>query len=369
LKTAAKTTATTATSRARRAAPVGAATALFAAVTAVACTTEGRPGAGHGGGEEEPIVNVYSHRHYDTDRQLFERFTAETGIAVNVVTASADELITRLESEGANSPADVLITVDAGRLHRAKERGLLRPIDSAVLRENVPVELRDPDGHWYGLTKRARVLVYAKDRVRPEELSTYEALADARWRGRVLTRSSENVYNQSLLASLIAASGEDAALAWARGIARNLARPPSGGDTDQVKAVAAGAGDVAIVNTYYVARLMESPDADERRVGDAVGVFFPNQMDRGTHVNVSGAGVTASSRRPGNARRLIEFLSGEAAQRLLAEGNYEYPVKPGVEAAAVLRGWGAFREDALSLETLGRLNGRAVMLFDRAGWR
>jgi iron(III) transport system substrate-binding protein len=315
------------------------------------------------------VVNVYSHRHYDIDRQLFERFTQETGITVNVVSASADELITRLETEGAASPADVLITVDAGRLHRAKERNLLQPVRTDVLESNVPARYRDPEGYWYGLTVRARVLVYAKARVNPDEIPTYEALAQPAWRGRVLVRSSENVYNQSQLAAMIAEVGESAALQWAEAIARNLARPPSGGDTDQVKAVAAGAGDVAISNTYYVARLAASDDAEERRVYEQVGVVFPNQNDRGTHVNVSGAGVTANAPNRENAVRLLEFMVSEEAQRMWAEGNQEYPVRPGVAMSSVLQGWGDFRADTLSLSRLGELNSQAVMLFDRARWR
>lgn len=351
---------------------------LIAALALVACgdtatrdaadSAETAADAG-GAAAEEPVVNVYSHRHYETDQQLFDRFTAETGIAVNVVQASADELITRLESEGASSPADVLITVDAGRLHRAKERALLRSIESEVLEANIPAELRDPDGQWFGLTKRARVIVYAKDRVQPSALTTYEALADEAWLGRVLTRSSENVYNQSLLASIIAASGEQAAQAWAEGIVQNMAQEPSGGDTEQVKAVAAGAGDVALANTYYVARLMNSTDPEEQRVGEAVAVFFPNQDGRGTHVNVSGAGVTASAQHPENARRLLEFLTGDEAQRMFAEGSFEYPVKPGVAPASTLQEWGEFRADTLNLSRLGELNAQAVMLFDGAGWR
>lgn len=315
------------------------------------------------------VVNVYSHRHYEADQELFRRFTERTGIRVNVVTASADELITRLEAEGAASPADVLITVDAGRLHRAKERGLLQPIDSEVLRANVPEHLRDPDGYWFGLTRRARVIVYAKDRVRPEELSTYAALADDRWKGRVLVRSSENVYNQSLLAALIAHDGEAYAKSWAESVSRNMARAPSGGDTDQAKAVAAGVGDVAIVNTYYVARLIASADPEERRVGEKLGVFFPDQDGAGTHVNVSGAGVTVGAPNRENAIRLLEFLSDDEAQRIFAEANHEYPVKPGVQPSAVLRDWGEFRADTLNLAVLGELNRRAVQLFDEAGWK
>jgi iron(III) transport system substrate-binding protein len=344
--------------------------AVLMAAAVAACDSDAEPrSATLGGGGANGVVNVYSHRHYDIDRQLFERFTMETGILVNVVSASADELITRLETEGASSPADVLITVDAGRLHRAKERGLLQAIESEVLEANVPAEARDAEGYWYGLTKRARVVVYARDRVNPADIPSYESLVDPRWRGRVLVRSSENVYNQSLLASMIAAEGEAAAQAWAEGIARNMARSPSGGDTDQVKAVAAGAGDVAIANTYYVARLAASEDAEERRVYEQVGVVFPNQDGRGTHVNVSGAGVTAHAPNRANAIRFIEYLSNDDAQRMWAEGNQEYPVKPGITMSSVLQGWGEFREDTLSLARLGELNSRAVILFDRARWR
>ncbi|MEX2570198.1 MAG: Fe(3+) ABC transporter substrate-binding protein [Gemmatimonadota bacterium] len=315
------------------------------------------------------VVNVYSHRHYDTDQELFRRFTEQTGIEVNVVTASADELITRLENEGADSPADVLITVDAGRLHRAKDRGLLQPIESEVLDGSIPAHLRDRDGEWFGLTQRARIIAYHLDRVQSDELSTYEALAEPQWDDRVLIRSSSNVYNQSLLASLITHLGADVAESWAAGIVENMAREPSGGDTDQIMAVAAGAGDVAVVNTYYLARLAASEDPEEQRVAEQIGAFFPNQEDRGTHVNVSGAGVTRSSQNTENAIRLLEFLAGEEAQRLFAEANHEYPVRPGVAWSDVLTSWGEFEADELDLTRLGELNGAAVQIADRAGWR
>jgi iron(III) transport system substrate-binding protein len=323
-----------------------------------------------GGGAESPgVVNVYSHRHYDADQQLFDRFTETTGIRVNVVTASADELITRLENEGAQSPADVLITVDAGRLHRAKERGLLQSVSSPVLEANIPENLRDRDGQWYGLTQRARIIAYHRERVQPEALSTYAALAEPEWNGRVLIRSSSNVYNQSLLASIIANAGAEVAEQWAAGVTANMARPPSGGDTDQIKAVAAGAGDVAVTNTYYLAQLVNSSDAEEQRVAAQIGAFFPNQETTGTHVNVSGAGVTASSQNRDNAIRLIEFLSSDEAQRVHAEQVQEYPVKPGVARSATLQSWGEFRRDPLDLTRLGELNEEAVRIFDRVGWR
>lgn len=330
-------------------------------VTAAGCTGGDRGGA--------DVVNVYSHRHYEADKELFARFTEETGVRVNVVTASADELITRLENEGANSPADILITVDAGRLHRAKEKGLLQPVRSELLESNIPASLRDPEGYWFGLTKRARVLVYDTSRVQADELSSYEDLVDPRWRGRVLVRSSGNVYNQSLLASIVAAVGEEAAGSWASGIVANLARNPSGSDTDQAKAVAAGAGDIAIVNSYYVARLKASADPEERRIGERLAIVFPDQAGRGTHINVSGAGVTQSSKNRANAIRLVEFLSEEPAQRAFSETIYEYPVNPRVEPADLLRSWGEFREDSLNLARLGELNAAAVKIFDRVGWR
>jgi iron(III) transport system substrate-binding protein len=346
--------------------------ALCGVALSAACDGAERPAAraeASGARDTAGVVNVYSHRHYEVDRQLFGQFTEQTGIRVNVVTGSADELIMRLQTEGRSSPADVLITVDAGRLHRAKERGLLQPVESAVLEANVPPRLRDADGQWYALTTRARVLVYARDRVQPAEIPTYESLAEARWRGRVLVRSSENVYNQSLLASLIAHGGEAAALRWAEAIAGNLARSPSGGDTDQLKAVAAGAGDVAISNTYYLAKLALSDDAEERRVYEQLAVVFPNQGGRGTHINVSGAGVTRHAPNRANGIRLIEFLSGDEAQRQFAEGNQEYPVKPGVPMSGLLQAWGEFEADTLSLSRLAEHNAQAVMLFDRSGWR
>lgn len=314
-------------------------------------------------------VNVYSHRHYETDQELFRRFTEQTGIQVNVITASADELITRLENEGAQSPADVLITVDAGRLHRAKERGLLQPVSSEVLDANIPEHLRDRDGEWFGLTQRARILAYAVDRVDPADLSTYGALADPEWAGRVLIRSSSNVYNQSLLASIIAHEGAESAEEWAAGVLNNMARSPSGGDTDQVMGVAAGVGDVAVTNTYYLALLASSEDPEERRVAEQVRPFFPDQDGRGTHVNVSGAGVTRNAPNRENAIRLIEFLSGDEAQGLFAEANQEYPVKPGVPRSETLQSWGEFRADSLDLTRLGELNIEAVRIFDRVGWR
>lgn len=321
-----------------------------------------------------PEVHVYSHRHYQTDQELFDTFQQETGIEVKVVKANADQLIQRLELEGADSPADLLITADAGRLYRAKDKGLLQAVGSGVLSKAIPAALRDDEGYWFGLTRRARVIVYARDRVQPEELSTYEDLADPKWRGRVLVRSSQNIYNQSLLASLIAALGHDPAAAWAAGVVQNFARRPKGNDRDQVKAIAAGVGDVALVNTYYIGKLLDSKDAAEREVGGKVGVFFPNQPTdgrpgRGAHINISGAGVTAHAKNKAHAVRLLEFLVSVEAQKRFAEANYEYPVRPDVEPSALVRSWGDFSPESIDLELLGRNNAAAVRLFAAAGWR
>ena len=319
-------------------------------------------------------VNVYSHRHYDTDQALYDRFEEQTGIEVNVIQGKADELIERLSREGSASPADILMTVDAGRLVRAQSMGLLQPVTSALLEANVPAHLRDPEGSWFGLTQRARVIVYHPDRVSPDELSTYADLTHPMWAGRILIRSSSNIYNQSLLASIIANEGEAEAAAWAAGMVANMARTPQGNDRDQMKAVAAGEGDLAVVNTYYVGLLINSGDEYEREVGAQVRVFFPNQDGagqdgRGAHVNVSGAGVTKSAGNLDNAVKLLEFLTGAEAQELFSAANHEYPVNPAVSPSPLLQSWGDFTADDLPLHRLGELNADAVRVFDHAGWR
>lgn len=313
-------------------------------------------------------LNVYSHRHYDSDAILFKQFTKETGIKVNVVKGSADQLIQRLVSEGKNSPADLLLTVDAGRLHRAKAAGVLQPAKSKLLAKNVPASMRDPEGHWYGMTVRSRVLVYSKDRVKPSELSTYEALAKPEWKGRVVARSSSNIYNQSLLASIIAANGSDKALAWAKAVRKNMARTPRGSDRDQARAVAAGLADVAIMNTYYLGILANSSVAADREVVAKVGVFFPNQDGRGAHINVSGGGVTASAKNKKEAIRFLEFLTSAKSQETFGKVNYEYPVVIKNNQSKLLKSWGTFKADKVNLSLLGAKNAEAVKLFDLAGW-
>ena len=317
----------------------------------------------------ENEVNVYSHRHYDIDLQLYRQFEEQTGIEVNLVEGKADELIERLQREGDASPADLLMTVDAGRLHRAKDAGLLQPVSSDVLAAQVPAHLRDPDGYWFALTKRARVVVYHPDRVTLDELSNYEDLTNPRWAGRILIRSSSNIYNQSLLASMIANHGDTYAREWAAGIVANMARTPKGNDRGQMSALAAGEGDIAVVNTYYVGLMLNSSDDEQRAVGEQVRVFFPNQDGRGAHINVSGAGVTAAAKNAEGAVRLLEFLTSETVQRVWAHANYEYPVNVNVEPAPLLQEWGELKTDTLGLHRLGENNAAAVRIFDQVGWR
>lgn len=314
-------------------------------------------------------VNLYSSRHYDTDVALYEGFTEQTGIAVNLIEGEADQLIERIQAEGRNSPADVLITVDAGRLWRAEEAGLLQPVSSEVLEERIPAEVRHPEGKWFGLSQRLRGIVYAKDRVDPSEITTYEDLADPKWQGRICIRSSTNVYNQSLVASMIEANGIEATEEWARGLVENLARPPQGGDTDQIKAVAAGECDVAVVNHYYFVRLLESEDEGERAVAEKVDIVFPNQDGRGAHANISGAGVVVTAPNKENAIAFLEYLTTPEAQAIFAQGNYEFPVVDGVKLVPVLEQWADVKTDTINAAKLGQNNPEAVKLMDRAGWR
>ena len=313
-------------------------------------------------------VTLYTHRHYEADEKLFAEFAKESGIKVNVVKSGADQLMERLKQEGENSPADLLMTADAGRLHRAKASGLLQPATSEILTKQVPASLRDPDDQWFGFTSRARVIVYSKERVQPAELSTYENLTDKKWRGRILVRSSSNIYNQSLLASMIAAHGEKEALAWVRAVRGNMARAPQGSDRDQMRGVAAGLADIAIVNTYYVGLLKNSSDPKDREVAKKIGVFFPNQDGRGSHINVSGAGVVKTSKNKAEAVKLLEFLASPKAQASFPNATYEYPVVQGIAWSDLLKTWGDFKPDSLNLAKLGELNKAAVKLFGKAGW-
>ncbi len=314
------------------------------------------------------VVNVYSGRHYRADEEIFKRFTQETGIKVNLVKANSDQLINRLEMEGNLSPADLLITADAGRLIHAHNKGLLQAMHSNTVEDLVPAHLRDKDGYWTGFTQRARVVVYHKERVDPKELSTYEDLAHPKWEGRLLVRSSQSHYNQTLMAAMVAALGEDGASNWATKLVNNMARKPTGNDRDQVKAIAAGLGDIAIINTYYMGLLLNSSNQEEREIAGQMGLFFANQSDRGTHVNISGVGVTAHAANYDHAVRLIEFLLQEEAQSTFTEMNYEYPVHPNVEWPSVLQSWGKFSSDTLPLYQLGEHLNQGLIIFNKAGW-
>jgi iron(III) transport system substrate-binding protein len=317
---------------------------------------------------DQDVVNVYSGRHYQVDENLFREFTQQTGIRVNLVKADTDQLINRLELEGSNTQADVFITADAGRMILCKEKGLLQPMNMETLANVVPANLRDADNYWTGFTQRARVIVYQKTRVDPSMLSTYEDLVLPQWQGRVLVRSSQNHYNQTLMASIIAAHGDDAAREWARGLVSNMAQPPKGNDRDQVKAIAAGIGDVAIVNTYYMGLLLHSTNTEERNIAGQMGIFFPNQQDRGTHINISGIAITAHASNAENAQKLVEFLLQPQAQKAFAEESFEYPVNANVEWTPLFNEWGTFKADPLPLDELGKHLSRATILFNEAGW-
>ena len=321
--------------------------------------------------QPDDTVNIYSARKEALILPLLERFKQETGIDFKLVTGKADALLKRLEIEGKLSPADVFITTDAGRLQRAKDAGVLQTIDNAELKRRIPEHLRDRDGYWYGLSLRARPIMYNKEAVSPDQLSTYEALVDPKWKGRICIRSSSNIYNQSMVASMIEVNGIDETEAWARGLVANFAKPPAGGDTDQLKAAAAGLCDLAIANTYYLGRLLNSKKAKDRAIGEALGVFWPNQTDgdRGAHVNVSGAGVTRYSQNPQAAQKLLEFLVTDESQKWYAEVNNEYPVIADVAISSVLKDFGPYKADGLNLTILGENNPDAVKLMDRAGWR
>jgi iron(III) transport system substrate-binding protein len=326
--------------------------------------------ASFGAVAQEKVLNLYSSRHYHTDEALYAGFTKATGIKVNRIEAGEDALIERIRNEGARSPADVLVTVDAGRLWRAEQLGLFQPVKSALLDARIPASFREPGGLWYGFSLRARVIAYNKAKVQAGDLQNYEDLADAKWRGRVCMRSSSSVYNLSLMGALIDHLGEAKAEAWANAVRANFAREPKGGDTDQLKSVAAGECDVTISNQYYYARLARSQKAEERAVADQVAVLFPNQRSWGAHVNVSGAGVMKNAPHREAAVKFLEYLASDDAQRYFADGNNEWPVVPSVQVAnPVLSAFGAFKYDPVNVAVLGRNQPGAQKLYDRVGWK
>ncbi len=318
---------------------------------------------------DDEEVNLYSARKEQLIKPLLDKFTEQTNIKVNLVTGGADALLKRLTVEGKNSPADLLITTDAGRLHRAKSVEVLQAVDSDVLNKAVPEHLRDPESHWFGLSLRARPIFYVKGKIDPSELSTYEDLADEKWAGSICIRSSANIYNQSLVASLIAADGIEKTEAWAEGLVGNFAQPPKGGDRDQIKAAAAGICDIAVANTYYYGGMLTSGDQDQIDAANKLAIFWPNQEGRGTHVNVSGIAMTKAAKNVDAAKQLMEFLVSSESQAWYAEVNSEFPVLEGADWGELMKTWGEFKADQLNLSVLGENNADAVKLMDRAGWK
>lgn len=311
---------------------------------------------------KKPVITVYSERKEHLIKPMFDRYTEKTGVEIRYITDGAGPLISRLENERDSTPADILMTVDAGNLWIAQQKGLLQPIQSEVLTANIPEHLRATDNSWFGLSARARTIVYSTDRVDPANLSTYEGLADAQWEGRLCLRTSKKVYNQSLVGTMIKTQGEDKTLDVVKGWVANLATEPYSNDTLAIEAVVAGQCDLTLVNTYYLGRMLkEKPDLP-------VKIFWPNQNDRGVHVNISGAGVTKHAKHPEEAQALLEWLSSEDAQYQFAELNMEYPANPKVEAAPLVQSWGEFKKDLVNLEAAGRMQADAVKLMDVAGY-
>jgi iron(III) transport system substrate-binding protein len=314
-------------------------------------------------------VNIYSARQENLIKPILDIYSERTGTTINLVTGGADELIQRLELEGSNSPADLILTVDVGRLYRAKEAGVLQSVESETLEAIIPEHYRDSDNQWFSLSLRSRVIIYDKQRVNPAELTGYADLADPKWKNKVCVRSSSNIYNQSLVASMVSRQGIAATEAWAKGLVANFARNPQGGDRDQIAAVAVGQCALALSNSYYLAGMIQTGSDAEKTAADAVAVFWPDQDSNGAHMNISGAGVTKAAKNKEAAVKLLEFLAGEEAQHWYAETNNEFPVREDVPASELLKSWGEFKADNIALEELGIHNADAVRLMDRAGWQ
>ena len=316
-------------------------------------------------------INIYSQRHYDSDKMQYKKFEEKTGIKVNVTKAGADELIQRLKNEGDNSQADLFITVDVGKLWQASEMGLFQKFDDQTVFDNIDPQFLDKNGYWVPVTYRSRVVVYSNERVKKEDLSTYEDLANEKWRGRLLVRSSSNAYNQALMSSLVANLGSELVANWSEGVVKNFARDPKGSDRDQVKAIAAGQGDIAIVNSYYIGLLLSSEKEEEINAGNAVSVFFPNQGEdeRGAHINVSGIALTKNAKNKENAIELIKYLTSVEGQETYVNNSYEYSVNPNVKPDEIVQAWGEFKKDPVDLNMLGIMRDEAIRIFDKTGWK
>ncbi|AHX10987.1 iron uptake protein A1 [Neorickettsia helminthoeca str. Oregon] len=316
---------------------------------------------------ESNVVNVYSSRKEQMVRDVFAAFTEETGIKVNYITDDAIKLISRMKSEGKNTSADVFIAADVVNLAFAERENLLQCISSAVLESAIPSNLRNC--YWFGLTRRTRLIVYSKDRVNPSEIKDYEDLSNPKWKDRLLLRSSNSPYNQSLIASMIFANGLEKTESWIKGVVRNMARPPYGGDIDQIKGVASGEGDLAVVNSYYVARILASDKNVYKKVAEKIGVIFPNQDNRGAMVNISGAGVTRYAKNKENAIKFLQFMVSRKAQEMYATENHEYPILASVENSEILKSWGAYKLDSTDLSKIAPYMSVAILIADENGWK
>ena len=317
---------------------------------------------------EEKVLNLYSARHYQTDEALYSNFTKQTGIKINRIEGKEEELLERIRNEGTNSPADVLLTVDAARLAKAHELGLFAPVKSALLEARIPANLRTDD--WFSFSTRARVIIFNKAALKAEDVQSYDDLANPKLKGKVCTRSGSHPYNLSLMASIIAHQGEAKAESWAKGVVANFARAPKGGDTDQIKAVAAGECAVTISNTYYVARILRSDKPEDRKIADAVGIVWPNQNTTGAHINVSGGGVLKNAPHKDAAVKFLEYLASDDAQRYFADGNNEWPVVASVKVDnPALKRMGGFKADPLPVGNLAMYAVKAQVIFDKAGYR
>ena len=329
-------------------------------------------GSGLPGYAQEKVLNLYSSRHYNTDEALYANFTRQTGIKINRIEAGEDALIERMRNEGGKSPADVLITVDAGRLWRAEQLGFFQPVKSTVLDARIPAALHQPNSLWFGFSVRARVIAYDKTKIKAGEITTYEDLAEPKWKGKICVRSGSHIYNLSLGASMIGAIGEAKTEAWAKALVANFARTPKGGDTDQLNAVAAGECQIALVNTYYYARLARSAKPEERQLAEKLGIVTPNQGvgQRGSHINISGAGVMKNAPNRDNAVKFLEYLASDEAQRYFADGNNEWPAVSATQVSnPALNALGQFRYDTQNIAVLGRNQPAAQKIYDRAGWK
>lgn len=338
--------------------------ALGASAAALAACSQQTPAA-----EEPAFVNLYTARHYDADRMLYAAFQEATGVEVRALSGNAEQLLERMRTEGEATEADLFVSADAGNLWRVKDAGLLQNVTSPTLEANVPARLRDPEGAFWGFSKRARIIVYRKDAVQPAEVASFDNLADARFRGQIVMRSSSNTYQLSTLSSRIERLGAENAQAWASGVRANFARDPQGSDTDQIKAVAAGEAQASVCNHYYYLRLMRSEDPADRQVVERVGFVFPDQAGSGTHVNISGGGVALHAKRPGRAKQFLEWLVSDEAQNMLAPVNVEFPIRPEIAPAPDLAAMGAFKEEDIPLDALGRHQAEAARIFEAAGWK